>query len=835
MEINNNINMIGINHFEYEDENEITNSKDEQLNNDDLNNKVDININYNYSNIKKVIKPNKYNVNTNINNLSLSSNIEKKKRVKLKNNNLNSNKIQSNPFLIQSSFPTYNNQKKKFKTLATSIYCIKFIPKNKNKNSIVKKENLLGKSIFSKISENLLENDKKSEKSSKKIKSLEQINEDNYNQLTEELYLHYKATNPTNENNKIISEFLKRKKKEEISKKIHMENDDSQNMTQTLKDLKRAKTLTDRNRRYKSTRTFFEFLQDQKDKEEKHQYLLKKNELMQQEKMNLNLREKPLLSKESIKIINKNVRDKMNIHMKLYQDFNEKKKREEEKEKEKEKLIHKKNNNEKKISKKKIEENSNRLYNEYKIKKDKNEEIKNKIINEIKNMNYNSVSKNSNDIIYKKLIKKIKSAITDLFGKKIEDEFDVNYNEFLKLLYNIGFISNNYFNLREKNNIIDDNNKIKNYLDSEIEYKLSKEAWKIIVNNKEFINDNNIKGNSQKVIFFIISTLGLYNEVIDNKYIKNKLQKNKIEINPNNINLSLSSQIYKSFHLYRNCAINILLSREEKNKNNTIINENEKTKQEKATKNIIHKYNFFNKKAYIKNGFEFFKAKKSKGIDANKDSQEKNEGSYIPIPIYNNNKKNEKVKPHLDKNTKKFLVESFNKANNDNKEIYNRNDHNLINSSFNSNNLRKMFFNNPLENDDDIQKKIKGLKEARNKRKIDQIIKEKGIRINNIENNNNLYDYNYDYSQRFVYTDEPLNNFKNTFKKFEKSSLKKKLQKKEKYIFEIFVEKQPKKLIIYKGDDINLKIKEFCCKYNLDYNDKKLIVNNINQQIKVIN
>ena len=145
-----------------------------------------------------------------------------------------------------------------------------------------------------------------------------------------------------------------------------------------------------------------------------------------------------------------------------------------------------------------------------------------------------------------------------------------------------------------------------------------------------------------------------------------------------------------------------------------------------------------------------------------------------------------------------------------------------------------MFLNNPLENDDDIQKKIKGLKEARNKRKIDKIIKEKGIRINDIDNNN-LYDYNYDYSQRFVYTDEPLNNFKNTFKKQEKSSLKQKLMKKEKYIFEIFVEKQPKKLIIYKGDDINLKIKEFCCKYNLDYNDKKLIINNINQQIKVIN
>ena len=56
--------------------------------------------------------------------------------------------------------------------------------------------------------------------------------------------------------------------------------------------------------------------------------------------------------------------------------------------------------------------------------------------------------------------------------------------------------------------------------------------------------------------------------------------------------------------------------------------------------------------------------------------------------------------------------------------------------------------------------------------------------------------------------------------------------KKEKYVFEIFVEKQPKKLIIYHGDDINLKIKDFCSKYNLDYNDKKQIINNINKQIE---
>ena len=143
-----------------------------------------------------------------------------------------------------------------------------------------------------------------------------------------------------------------------------------------------------------------------------------------------------------------------------------------------------------------------------------------------------------------------------------------------------------------------------------------------------------------------------------------------------------------------------------------------------------------------------------------------------------------------------------------------------------------MFLNNPLEKDDDVQKKIMGLKEARNKREIDKIIKEKGVRINSIENNpNNIYEYNNN-NQRFVYADEPLNNFKNIFfKKYEKSSLKQKLLKKEKYVFEIFVEKKPIKLIIYQGDDISLKIKDFCSKYNLDYRDRKQIIKSINYQI----
>ena len=308
MEINqNNNNMIEIKLIENDEENEITNSKDDFLNNDELNNKVDLNYN-NYKLLKE---------NLIVKNNNLPAKINKEMKIKIKNYNLN--KISSNPFLTGK--PNHTQHNKKLKILPSTVYCINL----KNENSNNKKE-MKGKSIFSKISESILQNDKKNEKyPNKKIVNLEQINEDNYNKLTEELYLHSRANKNNYENKKIISEFLERKKKEEITKKIGIEND-SNIMSEALKDLKRSNTLTDRNRSFKSSRTFGKFLQDQKNKEEKHKILLKRNELLQNEKINLNIRDRPLLNEESIKIMNNSVRNKMDIHIRLYKEFNDKKK-----------------------------------------------------------------------------------------------------------------------------------------------------------------------------------------------------------------------------------------------------------------------------------------------------------------------------------------------------------------------------------------------------------------------------------------------------------------------------------------------------------------------------
>lgn len=739
MEINQNKNnIIEIKHVENDNEIEITNSKDEFLNNNELNNKVDLNNNnINYKLLKEDLKFVK-----NDNNLPSRLNKEKNKKIKI--NNLN--KIGSNPFLTGNSLPNYCQHKQKFNILPTSIYCTKI----KNENLNVEKQGL-GKSIFSKISESLLQNDKNNEKfPNKNIINLEQINEDNYNQLTEELYLHSK-TNKNNENKKIISEFLERKKKEEIIKKIGMEND-SNIISEMFKDLKRSTTLTDRNRSYKPSRTFGQFLEDQKRKEEQHKNLLKKNEFIQNEKININIRDKPLLNEETIKIINKSVRDKTDIHLKLYKEYNEKKKREEEKIKGKLNIY---KNKEKKMTQKKIDENSNRLFNEYRIKKNRNEEI-NKNVNKIKKMNFNtSISKNSNDIFFKKIIIKLKHSFFIILGKNFDDNMDINYFDFLKILYDIGFFSKNYFELiNSKNNTnISNYNNIKNnflsnmdnhlknkeketsiseliklkndnikptIFENQLEFRISNDAWKIITKNQEF--KNNVSGNSKNLIFFIMSVVGGYEEGIAiNKSIKKEIEQFKIDLNSDK--LILATQIYKYFHIFRKNAINRLLFRDKKRKIIEIINENDNSDKNKNKK----KSNFTN----IKN--------------------EINKKRYISVPYLTQDADN----------SKKYLNSSIKQINEEN---YIKN--NEINKSFNSNNnLRKMLLNNLTDND--VKSKHDGFKDMPNKIKIEKIINEKGLRINNLGNKfNNIYEFNV---QRLVNSYESLNNYKDKANKNENS------------------------------------------------------------------
>ena len=149
-----------------------------------------------------------------------------------------------------------------------------------------------------------------------------------------------------------------------------------------------------------------------------------------------------------------------------------------------------------------------------------------------------------------------------------------------------------------------------------------------------------------------------------------------------------------------------------------------------------------------------------------------------------------------------------------------------------NNNYKKMFNNNPLESDFDVKKKVLEMEESRNKKAIEKLILKKGFKPKDNKYRNSLYDEAGNKSERFALEDEPLNTFKNTFERYEKFDKRSSnIPNKEKFEFEIVVERKPRKLILYQDDDINCKVKDFCNLYKLNYDDKRRIIKVINHQM----
>jgi hypothetical protein len=187
--------------------------------------------------------------------------IQNQKKSKKKNN--------VNPFLTEEG--TIKNSK--FKKISNSDFNknsgkVSYLYNYKNDNSEMK-DSSINKTVFSKISENMYKISKEDKFPIKKARNLEQENEETYNKLTEEAFLCSCANKANKENKKIICEFLDRKKRQQTSKKIGIDLENkskgnNENELESLKDIKRLTILTDRNRSYKSSRTFKEFLLDQK-------------------------------------------------------------------------------------------------------------------------------------------------------------------------------------------------------------------------------------------------------------------------------------------------------------------------------------------------------------------------------------------------------------------------------------------------------------------------------------------------------------------------------------------------------------------------------------------
>ena len=791
------------------------------------------------------------------------------KRKKEKNNQ--KKKKNTNPFLTETYSLDYCNLKRrssKYESIKNTgkISYLSNFKIDKSEISEIKDSNA-NQTVFSKISENMYKNSKEKLYPSKKPHNLELEGEYNYNKLTEEAFLCSCANRANKENKKIIYEFLGRKKNEEISKKIGIDSEkEKENELETFQDIKRITIITDRNRSYVSSRTFQEFLQDQKKKEEKHQNHLKTNENLKKEEINSTLKDRPALNEETIKIAeNNNRKTNVNIHTRLYNEYNDKKKKNEEKEIENNKMFKKKDA--KKLSKAKIIENVERLFHEYKKKSKRYGENESKKENEIRNLSTNhSISKNSNEILFRRFKKNLENSLENILEKKIDEDFEINYNDFVKLLFKINFTTKNYYELienkkndkdKEKNEKkikITNHSNIANRIlykktnyESDKEYKLIIDAWKIIIKNKEFKSD--IQGSSKRLLLFFLSVLGIYNGNIEDYFIKKEFPfiiETIKKTNGSSTNYSnLSKQINKYFNLYRSNAINSLLFREKEDKRRLELEKEFEKKipftpsLEKSSKDFLTINNSVTEKrlSVEKHYDQYRKNKELKIKEKGKllEKEEKEKCPFVPCKKKNNEKNNiEEITERLYKTGLKHLKTSSSTPNNFLIENKNRKSYFIEQSpNPNNNSIKKMFDNNPLEKDSGVMKKIKDLKESRNKKSFEKLILKKGFKPKEeFKNNSSLYEINEPSSNnvRFAHDDEPLNNFKNTFQKYER--FEKRNAKKGKYVFEIIVNNKPKNLVIYPDEDINYKIKVFCDVYRLNYNDKKIIQQTIQKQLK---
>jgi hypothetical protein len=186
------------------------------------------------------------------------------------------------------------------------------------------------KTIFSKITEDLYLDNKLYLQPKKAYFDIGKANEDNYNKLTIENYLFTCADKENSKNNKIINDFLERKTKELNNKKIGSdpERDDSENFVE-------IKGLCSDRKKEKGTkyqgRSPEQFIKEQKILEQKHKSYIDNLVKKYNEEEKTFIKDRPTIDKQSEKIAKMKNSGNKDIHLKLYEDYNDKKQKIEEK------------------------------------------------------------------------------------------------------------------------------------------------------------------------------------------------------------------------------------------------------------------------------------------------------------------------------------------------------------------------------------------------------------------------------------------------------------------------------------------------------------------------
>ena len=714
-----------------------------------------------------------------------------------------------------------------------------------------------GKSVFIKISEDIYT--KLKSKPNKEVRDIYKTEEDAYNKMTSDPYILNCENKENIKNKKIVQQCLDRKAKEDIFKKIGIECDRNTEKKK-LQDPKRACSVTDRNNNLKSTRTLAQFLRDQNGDRKKEKRFNKKNKkfIPLPIKGNILPQDSTFIFSENKADLNSQFSDFSNNFLDYESEsksmFQNNEKYIINQEEEKYDMNNSKINKTFQLGKDAINSSDFSLISDTENNKQKNNKnIRNNLLynksknqkKNIKDLSTNSVSKNSLENNTKKFLSLYKEIIESYFGQNIESNFEVNFSYFLLILYKLGFINRNYSTLIESSYEVDtkkmgtmhpsvisdisisnsslpikqinpgnkrNNQIIKNSLGgksledegenytinsfkNEKEFILSKDAWKILTEKKNF--DDEISVNSNKIFLFFICVLGIGDYIKGKNLLKKDYDfffKNKKLVTQFN---NMKKYINKYFEVFAtNASDNSINSEKRKKIIESNLNSYTNSHFESIDTSLVlnnsdlnNKYNIYGKNY-----------DKIRNLDDNFDD-------INSIQLFNEEiKRNDKfyysISKRSDKSSKTLNLTDL--TNIDNKG------HNLLNSSLTDNSsildLKKLL--NP-NNSEKMEEEIE----------VDSFL---------FEDNNKKF---------FKYNNNDINNKKNKrINKPEKEKTKKniinKTNKRIGYVFEIKVEKEMKKLILKKGQDKNLVVKNFCEKYNINDEEKNKILKIIDERIK---
>ena len=742
-----------------------------------------------------------------------------------------------------------------------------YLSNNSNVKKFLDESKNNGKSVFLKISEDIYS--KLKSKPNKEVRDIYKTEEDAYNKMTSDPYIRTCKNKENVKNKKIVQQCLDRKAKEDIFKKIGIECDRNREKKK-LQDPKRACSVTDRNINFKSTRTLAQFLRDQKGERKKEKKINKNNK-----KIPMPFKEN-ILPQDSTFVFSEDkeeLKSQFSDFSKNYLDDCKSMIANSDKyiinvEEEKGTLNNKNNNKINKtfqMNKESINSNnfsllsvnSGNKYKNGKNKINKNEKTNNKSQKKSLNIKENStasISKNSAETNIIKFLNLYKETIEIIYGQKIENDFEINFSFFLLILYKIGFTNKNYSSLIEmsyetdtkkmetmhpsvisdislsnsssanisinRNNPIKKRNVINNLNNSELknknsiagksledeaenytinsfkndkEFILSKDAWKILTEKKNF--DEDICITNKKFFLFFICVLGIGEYLREKKNFKkdyNFFFNDKKIMNQYN---NLKKYINKYFGIFSINAKENSVNSEKKYlivKNNTnSYNNSIATSFVVNNSDINNKYNIYEKNYF--NG------------NRNLDNLEDTNSEKL---FYEGIKEEEKFFYSVNNQSEKsYKTLNFTEMGDLTNNI---NNNNLLNSSLTDNSsildLKKFLNPNTSEKmDDEIE--------------VDSFLFE--------DNKKNYFKYN----NNEINNDSSIEPPK-TKKINNNNNINNNTKKRVGYVFEIKVENELKKLVLKKGEDKNIIVKNFCEKYGINEEEKTKIIKIIDERLK---